>query len=49
MAKILSVYVYIWTHLHATRRIFKFLTFSGFLGDFKNIENFGFLAHTQPA
>jgi hypothetical protein len=24
-------------------------TFSGFLGDFKNIEIFGFLAHTQPA
>ena len=26
-----------------------FFTFSGFLGDFKNIEIFGFLAHTQPA
>ncbi len=26
-----------------------FFTFSGFLGDLKNIEIFGFLAHTQPA
>jgi hypothetical protein len=24
----------------------KFFTFSGFLGDFKNIEFFGFLAHS---
>jgi hypothetical protein len=27
----------------------KIFTPSGFLGDFKNIEIFGFLAHTQPA
>jgi hypothetical protein len=26
-----------------------FFAFSGFWGDFKNIEIFGFLAHTQPA
>jgi hypothetical protein len=27
----------------------KFFTPSDFWGDFKNIEIFGFLAHTQPA
>jgi hypothetical protein len=27
----------------------KNFTLSGFLGDFKNIEIFGFVAHTQPA
>ncbi len=27
----------------------KIFTLSGFFGDFKNIEMFGFLAHTQPA
>jgi hypothetical protein len=27
----------------------KIFTFSGFFGLFKNIEIFGFLAHTQPA
>jgi hypothetical protein len=27
----------------------KLFTLSGFLGIFKNIKNFGFLAHTQPA
>ncbi len=45
-AKVLRVYVYFWTHLHATRRMLKNFTLSGFLGFFKNIEIFGFLAHT---
>ena len=42
-AKILSVNVYILTHLHATRMIVKiFVLLGGFLGFFKNINFFGF-------
>ncbi len=48
-AKILSVYVYILTHLHAARRIFKKFYSDCFFWFFKKIEIFGFLGHTQPA
>ncbi len=45
-ATILSVYVYICILLEEYLNIF---TLSDFFLLFKNIEIFGFLAHTQPA